>query len=53
MGGVLYCGQRVVVPYYLSQGYNYANENGMSLAVVVPYYLSQGYNQKKTNKAFL
>ena len=44
MGGVLYCGQRVVVPYYLSQGYNGTITAVELFGVVVPYYLSQGYN---------
>ena len=44
MGGVLYCGQRVVVPYYLSQGYNDCQNAQVGKPVVVPYYLSQGYN---------
>ena len=34
----------VVVPYYLSQGYNKIKESSCSVLVVVPYYLSQGYN---------
>ena len=34
----------VVVPYYLSQGYNREELSKMTVAVVVPYYLSQGYN---------
>ena len=36
--------KQVVVPYYLSQGYNVNRRNGNSNQVVVPYYLSQGYN---------
>ena len=35
----------VVVPYYLSQGYNLHTENMQLYTVVVPYYLSQGYNK--------
>ena len=34
----------VVVPYYLSQGYNKRTEKQSDPEVVVPYYLSQGYN---------
>ena len=34
----------VVVPYYLSQGYNYHVLHLHHFYVVVPYYLSQGYN---------
>ena len=34
----------VVVPYYLSQGYNLTILNKLGFIVVVPYYLSQGYN---------
>ena len=34
----------VVVPYYLSQGYNRINAAHAVHFVVVPYYLSQGYN---------
>ena len=34
----------VVVPYYLSQGYNFSQDKDMNCLVVVPYYLSQGYN---------
>ena len=34
----------VVVPYYLSQGYNASLKYRLLLVVVVPYYLSQGYN---------
>ena len=37
----------VVVPYYLSQGYNIAEYNHYVSDVVVPYYLSQGYNTIK------
>ena len=35
---------KVVVPYYLSQGYNGTTLPSVKLTVVVPYYLSQGYN---------
>ena len=35
---------RVVVPYYLSQGYNNIVIFLYFVFVVVPYYLSQGYN---------
>ena len=34
----------VVVPYYLSQGYNRRLFGHVYRTVVVPYYLSQGYN---------
>ena len=34
----------VVVPYYLSQGYNILRFFRTRPSVVVPYYLSQGYN---------
>ena len=34
----------VVVPYYLSQGYNSSIQSLHKHPVVVPYYLSQGYN---------
>ena len=34
----------VVVPYYLSQGYNTEAIHHIAMRVVVPYYLSQGYN---------
>ena len=34
----------VVVPYYLSQGYNLSIRIVPLIRVVVPYYLSQGYN---------
>ena len=34
----------VVVPYYLSQGYNSIMATTKGGIVVVPYYLSQGYN---------
>ena len=37
-------GPLVVVPYYLSQGYNYSLSTEVAPPVVVPYYLSQGYN---------
>ena len=36
----------VVVPYYLSQGYNELQAKYECAEVVVPYYLSQGYNTK-------
>ena len=36
----------VVVPYYLSQGYNLDDLFMHNINVVVPYYLSQGYNGK-------
>ena len=36
----------VVVPYYLSQGYNKTVVFLPLVEVVVPYYLSQGYNCK-------
>ena len=39
-----YTAMPVVVPYYLSQGYNCRMCGKMSFIVVVPYYLSQGYN---------
>ena len=35
----------VVVPYYLSQGYNIDGGEEVMYSVVVPYYLSQGYNE--------
>ena len=35
----------VVVPYYLSQGYNSHKVYNTYINVVVPYYLSQGYNR--------
>ena len=37
----------VVVPYYLSQGYNALRTGTRKPRVVVPYYLSQGYNRVK------
>ena len=37
----------VVVPYYLSQGYNVEDTAVQLVAVVVPYYLSQGYNKRR------
>ena len=37
----------VVVPYYLSQGYNQRIIQKRIQNVVVPYYLSQGYNFKQ------
>ena len=39
----------VVVPYYLSQGYNKGNVFDVNNIVVVPYYLSQGYNVHYTD----
>ena len=38
----------VVVPYYLSQGYNKLQYGNCRNQVVVPYYLSQGYNNNFT-----
>ena len=40
----------VVVPYYLSQGYNDLSGLYAHWRVVVPYYLSQGYNPGEEDK---
>ena len=40
----------VVVPYYLSQGYNSFSRSSLRFNVVVPYYLSQGYNKLRASQ---